>query len=558
MSLVAALPGARGDILTWTGAKSVNWSTAGADTNWKNNAGGTSFSDGDNVKFDDTGANTDIKLTTDVKPASIVFDNSKKDYSVTTALPVRSILGATSLKKTGTGTLTLNSANGYTGGTELAGGTLVLGSGAAINSSKLQVTAASTLLTGNKADVVVINNTFAANLTVGGPKVLAFGDTQLKGGDITLTVKGGGDVQFLDTISEDGMKRALIRDGTGVLTLKESNTFSGGMVLKGGTNRLGDSLGFGTGDLTIIGGAAIEGTKALTVPNKVAIQGEMALQGKSDLTFSGDMTIKGSQTVYVSPGMNATFTGTIFDELTAAGKLLKAGKSTLTLKGNSVYSGGTSVGNGTLVVDNDRKGSGTGSGTVTIGKGGTLEGNGSIGGKVEVEDGGRDRFKGIRPGKSPGELEIGGGLTVHSGGTYVWQLGANTESGPGTSFSRLLLTGGDLDIQSGAVLSLLFVDAATAPNASDSFWQSAHTWMVIALTGTATNLGMTDFNSGDILTGSTLQAGSFSTSLDARGDVLLNYTPSPTPEPSTLALALLGVSCLGVHALRRARRAPPG
>jgi autotransporter-associated beta strand protein len=132
----------------------------------------------------------------------------------------------------------------------------------------------------------------------------------------------------------------------------------------------------------------------------------------------------------------------------------------VSLTGNSTYSGGTLIFEGTLVVDNDKTGSGTGSGVVDVMRGGTLRGNGKIDGMIEVRDGGMDQFKGIRPGKpnqSPGDLTAAGGLTIQDGGTYVWELGQNSDRNPGTDFSVISLTGGDLRLGAMAQSGLFYV-----------------------------------------------------------------------------------------------------
>jgi hypothetical protein len=189
-------------------------------------------------------------------------------------------------------------------------------------------------------------------------------------------------------------------------------------------------------------------------------------------------------------------------------------------------------------------GSGTGTGVVTVNTGGTLAGNGKIDGMIDVKDGGDDKkFKGVRPGnpgQSPGDLAGAGGLTIEGGGSYVWELGQNSDQNPGTDFSVISLEGGTLALDPGSVLSILFTDSATPPDASNPFWEVPHTWDIIALSDGAQNPDSTDF--GEII-GGTFSAGSFTTSVDEAddpGDILLHFSPSSVPEPPSWPIVLIG------------------
>ncbi len=103
--------------------------------------------------------------------------------------------------------------------------------------------------------------------------------------------------------------------------------------------------------------------------------------------------------------VSSTFAGTIQG---SAGPLAlgKIGSGTLTLSGASTYSGGTTVGWGTLLVNN-ATGSGTGSGAVRVYSGGSLGGTGTINGPTTVYLGGT-----LAPG--PGGNSSIGALTFGS------------------------------------------------------------------------------------------------------------------------------------------------
>src|ERR1017187_2526403 len=67
---------------------------------------------------------TNVVITSAVFPASVTFDNANGTYTVSAS--GTGISGATSLVKTNSGSLTLNSANAYSGGTAIKGGTLLV------------------------------------------------------------------------------------------------------------------------------------------------------------------------------------------------------------------------------------------------------------------------------------------------------------------------------------------------------------------------------------------------------------------------------------------------
>jgi autotransporter-associated beta strand protein len=107
-----------------------------------------------------------------------------------------------------------------------------------------------------------------------------------------------------------------------------------------------------------------------------------------------------------------------------SGALTKAGNGTLTLSGASVYTAGTTVSAGTLVVANP-SGSATGTGAVSV-TAGTLGGSGIIAGSVTIGTGsGAGAF--LAPahgGKKQLTLTIQSSLTFNSDSTYTYSFKA--------------------------------------------------------------------------------------------------------------------------------------
>ncbi|MFO0807960.1 MAG: autotransporter-associated beta strand repeat-containing protein [Gemmataceae bacterium] len=112
----------------WTGAVDGNWDI-NTTANWKTQVtnASTNYVQGDDIVFADapTGTST-ITLAAQMFPSGVAFTNTTATpYSITAATAV-GINGITGLSKTGNGTVTLSTANAYTGATTVAAGMLVL------------------------------------------------------------------------------------------------------------------------------------------------------------------------------------------------------------------------------------------------------------------------------------------------------------------------------------------------------------------------------------------------------------------------------------------------
>jgi autotransporter-associated beta strand protein len=123
-----------GDALKWSGSAGAAWDVV-TSVNWYDTTTSSldKFYRDDNVTFADTYVSstapltTAVTLNTTVTPASVTFNNTTLNYTLS---GTGGISGATSLVKTGTGTLTITltnaTNNSYTGGTVINGGILSL------------------------------------------------------------------------------------------------------------------------------------------------------------------------------------------------------------------------------------------------------------------------------------------------------------------------------------------------------------------------------------------------------------------------------------------------
>jgi len=111
----------------WALAESGTWDI-NASQNWKDSAGTLTYyletaASGDSVLLDETyiTSSPTITLNSTVIPANVTVNNATQGYTISGS---GAIAGDTGLTKQGNGTLTLNTANTYSGGTTISGGTL--------------------------------------------------------------------------------------------------------------------------------------------------------------------------------------------------------------------------------------------------------------------------------------------------------------------------------------------------------------------------------------------------------------------------------------------------
>jgi autotransporter-associated beta strand protein len=122
--------------LTWnnTGGTGdgIHWDIDN-NQNWNNGTAVTAYSDGSTVTFNDFNAgNYAVTLNIPVNPASVTV-NSSGNYTIS---GIGGIGGTGSLKKSGSGTLTLSTVNTYSGGTNVTGGKLIVGTHGALPSNQ--------------------------------------------------------------------------------------------------------------------------------------------------------------------------------------------------------------------------------------------------------------------------------------------------------------------------------------------------------------------------------------------------------------------------------------
>lgn len=371
---------------------------------------------------------------------------------------------------TSTSAIVINSANGITG---------------------LAATAAATV----NRNLSVIGMTGASGgqlLTSGAFSFTVNGDINLQ---TSLTMQGAtGTFVINGAVSGPGFLSDL---STPVIQLNGNNTYSGGTNIQQGTYAAGSDTAFGTGTIffsnstTPTGAIRSTDTTARTIANNIFLGTNANFSGTGALNFTGGLNLNGSRTLTFTNTQPTAFAGVVSN-----GALTKAGVGIMNLSSptGNVYTGGTVVSAGTLLVNNT-SGSGTGSGTVSVASGATLGGSGSISGAIQINSGGT-----IKPGNSPGVLTVGSNLTLASGSNANFQI-QGVAPGNGAGFhSQIIANGSGSAINiTGSNLILDFTGATYTPSASDNIVLIDYSAGPAVLTGTFSSLPDGSIAASDVL-----------------------------------------------------------
>lgn len=267
-----------------------------------------------------------------IASSSNIVNNGRLIFNIPDTQTYANVIsGSGSLTLAGYGTLILNAANTYTGGTTINGGTLQMGNASALGPNPGMITfdpsGNGTLeLNGNSLTVDGLNSGPYATVRNSVPT------------NITMTVNGNTDTSFGGAIQENTAgKISLIKNGTGTFTLGGYNSYTGATSVTGGTLAISGALGataitVSGGILSLQSSGAINantitftGSGALDETADYAIGGTTAMNIQSNVTIARPNSHSG-QTTFGASGVsltlldpNAAGTGQIFTEQDGVG-----------------------------------------------------------------------------------------------------------------------------------------------------------------------------------------------------------------------------------------------
>ncbi len=340
-------------------------------------------------------AGTSGSVTGDILDNAALVFNRRDDITYANI-----ISGTGSMTQLGTGTLILTGNNTYTGGTTVSSGMLQIGDGGITGNIAGDVVDDAALAF-NRSDNItfagIISGTgtvtqlgtgiliLTGNNTYTGLTTISSGTLQIGDGGTTGSVSGNilddaalvfnrsDDVTFANVISGTGIMTQL---GAGIVTLTGNNTYTGLTTISNGTLQIGDGGTSGSIAGNILDNAALafERRDNTTYAGVISGTGTMVQLGDGALTLTGNNTYTGGTTISAGTlqigngGRTGSVAGDILDDaalvfdhsdgftyagvISGTGGMTQAGAGNLILTGNNLYTGGTTIANGTLQIGN--------------------------------------------------------------------------------------------------------------------------------------------------------------------------------------------------------------
>ncbi len=160
----------------------------------------------------------------------------------------------------------------------------------------------------------------------------------------------------------------LTKQGDGTLILSNTGNDYGDTEIDGGILAAKDAASLGTGDVTIAENATLALSQG-TLDNNVTGEGQIVKSGSDELIVTGDNNYSGGTTIsggtltadhadslgsgdIDNSGVLQVGEGELENTLSGSGSLVKTGTGELTLSGDNSYSGGTTIDDGVLIAAN--------------------------------------------------------------------------------------------------------------------------------------------------------------------------------------------------------------
>jgi fibronectin-binding autotransporter adhesin len=387
--------------LVWQGGGGNAWDVQ-LTQDWLNGGVADWFYTSDNVLFSNVPpANAAVSIApASIAPGSVTF-NTTNNYVFTGGY----ITGSANLTKNGNGSVTLTTANDYTGGTTINGGTLQLGDGVANNGSVAGAIANNAVLVISNASAQTLNNNISGS-----------GQT-IAGGANSLVVAGNlsGAQQFTSA-------------NIGGVTLSGTNSHTGGIAVN-------------AGKLAVTKISAL-GSPSSGVIATVNSGATFAYQIGGTQTLTNQVTGAGAM-VYSNATPGSLNNGLAGLKLTASNSF----SGGLTMSVGSVYAyNNNALGSGPVTIDNGNLGGGNYYNQLFVGNGQNISNAITIvnasdyfDGVLMVDPGPNNSFgaSDTNSGTFSGPITIASGATVQHGGIFCGpgSTGWLTVAGPVTNLN---------------------------------------------------------------------------------------------------------------------------
>mgnify|MGYP002624476249 FL=1 len=355
----------------WDVANTFNFQNGEGDSEW--------FVTGDNITFNDDAKSRTIQINNEIEAGIITVDNTQA-YTFNGS---GSIIGNSSLEKKGTGTLTINIENSYTGGNHLSGGVVSVKSLANANQEKGNLGA----------------------MTTAAAKFVMENGAELR---TTATVTNGSAIRF------DGEQGGVINNSA---DFNVDRAMSGTTLTKKGTGWLKLNVANGSLNRMVIAAGTVQCINANIPAKTVEYQGG-TLRENTGTSYAINVPSGKTGTWYMAN--RSTYT----NKVTGAGTL---NAYCVTEKGTNYYATRTPVQcdfsdfEGILKPSSSLDDPAVLRFTMNIG-GGMPKGTMNIAANVEVQNSGKT----YRIGKLTGTGALGGSCTFSNGtsvGANTWQVG---------------------------------------------------------------------------------------------------------------------------------------
>ena len=415
-------------LVLWNGQNSALWNYA-TDQNFMNDGDASYFVENDKVRFTDEAATFKVELVGDL-PCDTVFVDNTKAYTFNGS---GAITGHATLVKTGTGRLTINTDNTYTGGNRLSGGVVSVSSLSNANQAHGNLGAVTT----KPSDFVIENGA-----------VLQTSTAVQMGSPIQLVGEEGG---AINNSADFAMNKAfsgtvLTKSGGGWLKTYATGANLSRMIVTAGTVQNGSGIAAKVVELR--GGSLVDnvGTNnEINVPEGKSASWTTANRA----TYSNKITGAGTLTVYCATekgsGWVATRTPLQLNASNFTGKLVP--HATNTADGRFTLDTGAGIANGTMDIPSGIIVQNTGK-VYTIGE---LTGSGKLGAGCTFSNGASVGANTWKVGALNTDFTFDGSIT--GTGTIFEKLGTGmmTMKGASDFTGKATISAGAVCLNKGAI-----------------------------------------------------------------------------------------------------------